>query len=255
MATIHFGTVPFDTELILFDKDGTLLAFEQFWGYKTADGIEQLLAAIDGSGRLRADLYRSLGVDINSRHLATHSPVVTAANFKLGLIAATVLYQHGWGWLDAELEVERHFSTVFDEPPTAEMVKPLANIAQLFADLNAQGVKIGVITSDDGAPTEAALTLLGVRQRVEFLACADGPYAAKPAPDAVWAACTQFGVDRRRAVVIGDSLTDMVMGRRARAGLSVGVLTGVIDRSELDGHADLVIGSIQEIHVLTQTKV
>jgi phosphoglycolate phosphatase len=47
--------------------------------------------------------------------------------------------------------------------------------------------------------------------------------------------------------VVGDNLHDLDMGRRAGAGLVVGVLTGNSERADLTAHADHVLESIVEL--------
>jgi phosphoglycolate phosphatase-like HAD superfamily hydrolase len=56
---------------------------------------------------------------------------------------------------------------------------------------------------------------------------------AKPDPDLSIAASNQLGVDVADAVVIGDSVWDLLAARRARA-LGVGLLSGGYGREELD---------------------
>ena len=121
------------------------------------------------------------------------------------------------------------------------MLHPVTNLPKLFAALRKAGVRIGVVTSDDLGPTEATLNLLGVRHQVGFLACADSGYPAKPMPQAVWAACEQYKIDPSR--------TDMETGRRAKVGLRVAVLTGMMKREKLAPMADIVINSIGEMRV------
>ncbi len=249
MAHILFGTQSFDTDLIIFDKDGTLIEFQHLWAAKTVEAIERLVGELGEDGTLRADLYRSFGYAAQTQKLAADSPMVVAANFKLILIAATVLYQHGHGWLEAEMLAEQHFAPVMSEPPKLDMLHPVTDLPRLFKSLRQAGVRIAVITSDDTAPTEATLNLLGIRQHVGFIACADSQYPAKPNPQAIWAACELWQFDPKRVVMVGDSTTDLETGRRAGLGLRVGVLTGVMGRETLAALASVVLSSIQEIRI------
>ncbi|MBM4465425.1 MAG: HAD family hydrolase, partial [Chloroflexi bacterium] len=49
--------------------------------------------------------------------------------------------------------------------------------------------------------------------------------------------------------VVGDTVADLLMARRAGAGLCVGVLSGVGDPALLAAHADVVLRSIDEIGI------
>jgi phosphoglycolate phosphatase-like HAD superfamily hydrolase len=55
---------------------------------------------------------------------------------------------------------------------------------------------------------------------------------AKPDPDLFLAAAAKVGVDIRHAIVVGDSVWDLLAAQRARA-LGVGVLSGGYGREEL----------------------
>jgi len=269
MAPLLFGAYTFDAELVIFDKDGTLIEFSALWAAYTVNAVEALmalleaeatngsservakqLAPIDTHQLLRNDLYAILGYDPAADHFDPQSPVVTAPLPILYTLAAGVLYRHGWGWLDAELAVGRAFTPVMDAPLVREMVRATTPLPALFGALHKAGVKIAVVTSDDRRPTLAALEWLEVADQVDFMVCADDGYPYKPAPEAVWAACAATGVDVARTVMVGDSTTDMLMAQRAGVGLRVAVLTGTMDASILTPQSDVLLASIGEIQVV-----
>jgi phosphoglycolate phosphatase len=259
MAPIRFGSRTFDTQLVIFDKDGTLIDFAGLWAHYVLNAVEALMASIEEmgesvtsgihSGAVRADLYEIMGYDPAADHFDSQSPVVTAPLPVLHTLAAGVLYRHGWGWLDADLQVQRTFGPVMSAPLPREMVRATVPLPPLFHALVAAGVEIAVITSDDRGPTLATLEWLDVLDQVAFIACADDSYHFKPAPEAIWAACKATGVPLERTVMVGDSTTDMLMGQRAGVGLRVAVLTGAMESAVLAPLADLVLNSIGEILV------
>jgi HAD superfamily hydrolase (TIGR01509 family) len=269
MAELLFGARAFDADLIIFDKDGTLIDFVGLWAYYTVSAVEALMASVEGANRLgneqgksaataasastgtlRADLYAMLGYDPVTDYFDPQSPVVTAPLPTIYTLAAGVLYQHGWGWLDAELQVQRAFVPAVNEPLKREMVHPTAPLDARLNALRAAGMQIAVVTSDDRAPTLTALTWLGIVDQVAFMACADDGYPYKPAPDAIWAACEATGIPPERTVMVGDSTTDMLMGQRAGVALRVAVLTGTMDANTLAPLADVVLESIGKIQVM-----
>ena len=144
MARLTLGSHIFDADLIIFDKDGTLIDFKHLWAQKTIAGVEQLVAAIDGSAALRHDLYHTLGYDPVADEFAMQGPVITAAMSKLYTIAAAVLFQHGWPWLEAELLVEAHLVPGMANVLTANLLRPTTDLRRLFAQLQAAHVQIAV---------------------------------------------------------------------------------------------------------------
>lgn len=253
MTELAFADHLFDADLVVFDKDGTLIDFHRLWAGKSVAGVERLTQAIGAGASLRRDLYQTLGYDPQTGRFASQGPVITASMNVLYVIATTVLYQHGYGWLDAHLLVEQHMASGMAEAFGPQMLQPLADLPALFGSLNAVGVRLAVVTSDDHAPAQRTLEHFDVIDSVGVVIGADDAYPHKPAPDALLAVCTAFGVTPARAVMVGDSSTDMLMGQRAGFGLCVGVASGPMDRSVLDATAHIVIDSIAQIHTVKST--
>jgi phosphoglycolate phosphatase len=84
---------------------------------------------------------------------------------------------------------------------------------------------------------------------LDHLVCGDDGIPVKPAPDMLLAACQHLGVRPERTAVVGDTMGDLLMGRRAGAGFRVAVLTGAGTRELLSPNADALLGSIDEISV------
>lgn len=257
MAQLLFGETPFDAGLVVFDKDGTLIDFDTLWAGKLVAGVERLLAALDrdpaADGSLRTDLYRTFGYDATAGRFFAQGPVITASMPTLYTIAATVLAQHGWGWLDAELLVHETLVPAMAQAFGPHMLRPLANLPALFGALRGAGVLIAVVTSDDESPTRHTLEILGLERYVSFVAGADSGFAHKPAPHAVLAACAAANVPPQRTAVVGDSTTDMLMAQRAGAGLAAAVLTGHMGRALLAPSAQVVLNRVDEIRIHPQS--
>ncbi len=81
----------------------------------------------------------------------------------------------------------------------------------------------------------------------DFVVGADSGYGEKPEPGGVLAACAAVGVEVRRAVVVGDSTTDMLMATRAGVGCRVAVTSGLMTHAVLAPVADVVLESMAEI--------
>ncbi|KAJ8524854.1 hypothetical protein ON010_g16263 [Phytophthora cinnamomi] len=57
---------------------------------------------------------------------------------------------------------------------------------------------------------------------VDALACGDDGLPAKPAGEQIWTICQQLGVEPRNTIMVGDTSTDMLLGKNAGCGLSIG---------------------------------
>lgn len=249
MSEIFFGARRFDAELVAFDKDGTLFDFGASWRPAFLKALDSLLAPFPQPAGLRRALCRALGYDAGSGAFSEHGPFATATSEVIVQAAATALFQE-LGPRLSRLECERMVRDRF-APVVAEWsaLAPAADLARLFGGLHESRVRIALITSDDSGPTKAALDRQGLARMVDFVACGDGPFRHKPAPDALLGASRALGVPLRQAAMIGDTAADLQMARAAGAGLAVGVLTGVGSRETLAPLADVVLDSIAEIGV------
>jgi phosphoglycolate phosphatase-like HAD superfamily hydrolase len=79
---------------------------------------------------------------------------------------------------------------------------------------------------------QPALDTLGIAPGVPIVTRDQAPYA-KPDPDLFLVAADQLGVNIENAVVVGDSVWDLLAARRARA-LGVGLLSGGYGQDELE---------------------
>jgi phosphoglycolate phosphatase len=132
-------------------------------------------------------------------------------------------------------------------PDPVALAQPVADLSALLARLRRRVRLFAVATSDDRDPTERTLAALGIDGEMAALACADDGFPSKPSPDPVLHLCRRLDVPPGRTAVVGDSPADLRMGRAAGVARTVGVLTGVGDRSTLDPLADVVLDSIEEL--------
>ena len=244
---IRFGSVPFDADLVAFDKDGTLIDFEFMWGRMATAWVEHLVEG-GQSESLQRDLYRSLGFDPDRQRTEPESPLAIATTAQLQTIAAATLYRHGVPWPEAEDRARLAFDTGSDLP-LSSLIRATGDVAGLLGHLRESGVRVAVITTDDRAATVETLRILGIAHLVELLVCGDDGLPSKPAPDMLLAVFGRSGVEPACTVVVGDTLGDLLMAQRAGAGLRVAVLTGPGDPAKLAQQADVVLKSIDEIRV------
>ncbi|WP_347711035.1 HAD family hydrolase [Thermalbibacter longus] len=111
-------------------------------------------------------------------------------------------------------------------------VRPLPGARELLAYLTDIGVPWAIATSGRMESARLTLELLEVRPDVPVVT-RDQVRHAKPDPDLFLAAAERLGVPITEAVVVGDSIWDMLAARRARA-LGVGLLSGGYGQAELE---------------------
>jgi HAD superfamily hydrolase (TIGR01509 family) len=112
-------------------------------------------------------------------------------------------------------------------------VRPLPGARALLAHLTRAGIRWAIATSGRMATAKFNLALLGIDASSAVIVTRDDVRRAKPDPDLFTAAAERLQADIESAVIVGDSIWDMLAARRAR-GLGVGVLSGGYGQDELE---------------------
>lgn len=111
-------------------------------------------------------------------------------------------------------------------------VQPLPGARELLAHLTTLKVPWAIATSGALETAQSALDMLNI-PKGQTIITRDRVKHAKPDPDLFLAAAGELGVDSTQAMVVGDSVWDMLAARRAHF-LGVGVLSGGYGEQELD---------------------
>lgn len=112
-------------------------------------------------------------------------------------------------------------------------VKPLPGAVELLRALDAAGAPWAIVTSGRMETAGPLVCSLGVDPDRAVVVTRHQVRNAKPDPDLFLAAAARLGVAIEGAVVVGDSVWDLLAARRARA-LGVGLLSGGYGGEELE---------------------
>ncbi len=256
MARLVVGDLVREIDVVVLDKDGTLIDFDKAWGGRLARGIAAMVASAKGvtsakgGKNLKSALYRTLGGDPANGAILPDGPYVSASIADTGIMAATVLYQAGVEWHDALAIVEQTLLPILKAPPVANEIAGIGDVRGRLRTLKLAGIKLAVATNDERTATLACLVLLGISDLLDAIVCAgDAGLAAKPAPDGLLHIAKILGAPAQRLAMIGDSIGDVLTGRAAAAGLTVGVLSGPATAAQLAPHADIVVADIHALRV------
>lgn len=115
----------------------------------------------------------------------------------------------------------------------ADSVRPLSGAQALLNHLQERGMPWAIATSGRMETARSAFDMLGIDPEEQVIITRDLVTHAKPDPDLFLAAADQLGIDPHNAVVVGDSIWDILAARRAGA-LSVGLLAGGYGQDELE---------------------
>ncbi|MBA2380946.1 MAG: HAD family hydrolase [Chloroflexi bacterium] len=231
-----------EIDLVVFDKDGTLISFDAMWAAWARDlGTRLELAS---SRPVSGDIFATIGFDPQASRVAPSGPLAVATMGEIAELIGAVLRR----WCPSVSAARRILAEAWFEPDPVALAVPLADLPLIFEAIRASGRRIAVATTDDRRPTDATLSGLGLSASVDTLLCGDDDGPRKPDPAALQELADRLGVAIDRTVMVGDAPADLRMAREAGA-RSVGVTSGVAGVADLRREADLLIGSIAELIV------
>jgi len=149
-----------------------------------------------------------------------------------GLLVRALTRELGGGQVDdavAETLRRRHAE---EYAKLLSQVEPLPGAIALLKELTASRVPWAIATSGAFETAGPALAMLDVPPSVPIVT-RDQVKRAKPDPDLFLKAAEKLGADATQAMVVGDSVWDMLAARRANF-LGVGILAGGYGQQELE---------------------
>jgi phosphoglycolate phosphatase len=230
-----------EIDLVVFDKDGTLIDFDTMWAGWAVDLARALEEA---TGEPQADrLFAAIGFSADAGRAAPSGPLGSHSMAQLRRLTVDTVVASGRSPADAE----RIVAAAWRPPDPVGLAVPLADLAALFRSLRAGGRRIAVATGDDRGPTETTLRALGLFDMVDAVATPDDGHPTKPDPAMLVHLCATLGVDPARTAMVGDASVDLEMARTAGFGLVVGVLSGASRRADLEPLADVLLDSVADL--------
>jgi phosphoglycolate phosphatase len=229
---------------ILFDKDGTLLDFNQTWlepYLKVARYLEQQLGK-PGLGDL---LMRNGGFIPETTSWVSDSLLASGSNLQILEFWSQQIGQPIQG------DHLQYFNLTFAHASN-NYVPALDDLHGFLKGLQGRKIKLGLATMDDESNALGMLEKLGLTHFFDFVCGANSGYGIKPEPGMVHAFCDACNISPGQVIMVGDSPKDLNMGRNARVAYSIGVLTGAHDREGLEQYSDYVFENISGLENLLQ---
>ena len=227
-------------DLVIFDKDGTLISFEAMW----VGWAREIGGRLEAATRrpVAGDVFATIGFDPTADRVVPGGPLAIATMDGIRDLVGAVLRR----WCPSVPAAQRILADAWYEPDPVETAIPLADLPRVLGALRDARRRIAVATTDDRRPTEATLAGLGVRDLVDDIVCGDDRGPTKPDPEAIHAVARRLGLRTDRTAMVGDTPADLRMAREAGA-RPIGVASGVTAAADLDPFADVVLVSIAEL--------
>ena len=255
MAVITVGKNKYETDLLVFDKDGLMFDSEQFW-IEMADAriraiskhcapeiVRQWTKLMGVDAKLgENDIYKTGFVD----------PVgilaVAPPNEEIVILAGFLAERNGMVWHEARNLAAELFDESDKDIDLRRALKPQPGFVELMKKINSLDIPYGVATSDTYERTRDSMSLYGCWDKVRFVVTSKDVARGKPEPDMLEYISGKFGVPSGRITMIGDSYVDVKM---AHAAGSIGIGVSPFDdmRQKMKPYATEIINDLNGIEI------
>ncbi len=222
---------------ILFDKDGTLLKFDELWNEATKNVVPEFL--------------NKIGIDADEKNILKAETAIGKSIAVMTYYDMTKAVLKAFG-INADEKILHECSKHLEElyfkevnKSTANIV-PTANLPKLFNWLSDRNIIVGLATADTKQTAIKCLDRLGIMPFFSYLGSDDGKLRPKPQVDIIEDFKSRFGINSDEIIVVGDTNTDMQFAKNGGA-LAVGVLSGVDGEQELNKNADLILNDVSQL--------
>ena len=156
----------------------------------------------------------------------------------------------------AAVRANQLFEQEYDRLLSDRGVRPVPGAAEAVQSLREAGLQICLTTGFARHTQNMILESLDWMSLADLSLCPSDAGRGAPYPDMVLTALLALDLDDVRSVmVVGDTVSDILSGQRAGAGLTVGVLTGHHDQASLEAaEAAVVVPSIQDVPDLVRPR-
>jgi phosphoglycolate phosphatase len=221
---------------ILFDKDGTLIDFADTFFEACANIIHQLG---QGDPQKVKELARAVDFNLHTTSCTADSQIVGGTALTIAELWQPILNR------PSAVQLARELDSYFDKY-TQLAVADFGFTKPTLARLAAMGIILGVATNDSEHNARSHLSAIGIGSMFSFIAGYDSGHGPKPEPGMVIAFASQTGIAINQVAMVGDSINDLLAGRRAGAN-AVAVTSGIAGDEDLRPHADHVIKDISHL--------
>jgi HAD superfamily hydrolase (TIGR01549 family) len=216
-------------ELILFDKDGTLIDIHHYWVSMIKIRAKFLVKKYfnNTNDKVKNKLIDLMGVDINNNKMKPEGPVGIKERAFIVSIVTCFLIENK---VDvSESEIENLFKEVDESTETdiLSLLKVLPNVRELLQNLKDCHIKMAIVSTDITHRAITSMKALKLDDFFDIIVGGDAVEKSKPSADLALYVMNKLNISANRTLVIGDHPVDMHMAKSAKIFANIGVLTGI----------------------------
>ena len=236
-------------DLIIFDKDGTLVDIHHYWSSMIKLRSEMIVKTLSLSSDMYVLLSDCMGIDQSGKKLKPKGPV--------GIKPRRIIIKCVYDFLvrnkiDVSLqEVENIFIQADKESQKnmESLLKILDGVREFLNNCRMNKVRLAIATTDITQRAELAMGSLGMLEMFDVIAGSNEVAKSKPAGDLGELILRRMGISGKNTVMIGDHRIDMEMARNAGIDCAVAVTTGLSSAEDLEGYSKFITDSFNNLNI------
>lgn len=233
-----------DVDLIIFDKDGTLIDVHHYWSSIIKIRSEMITKKwFNGANHKGFEICLTslMGLDIKTGKLKPEGPIGVKSRKYIVNIVKDYICQYAQSVSNSDVESLFKEVDKITECNLSPLLEILPGVELLLEKMNKLGVKAAITSTDITNRAIKAMEALELKHYFSEIIGGDAVEKTKPFPDLANLALSRIGSNPARTAVIGDHPVDVSMGSSADIKTNIGVLNGISKRDNfLHSHCKIV---------------
>lgn len=243
------GQILEDVHLVIFDRDGTLIDLYTYWSWMISKRAGLLCERLELDNQHRQGLISAMGIDATRQRIKPQGPVGLKKREVVMQAAIDYLASRGIsGSMNSCIEAFGETDAI-SLNNLSGIVRPISGLYKLYEDLLSKSCKIAIATTDKTHRAKLVMDFLDLTSKTDLIVGEDSVSKPKPSPEMIEYILETLKIDRGKAIMVGDAVSDMRMGKNANLRSCLAVLTGISDKQMLKEHSDYLIDDISAIKI------
>lgn len=234
-------------ETVLFDKDGTFVDLDYFWGKVTELRVKEVIKKYKLTEERFEKLCLFLGYNCLTQKMLSDG--ITALYSRQKIIEIFTKNLEELNIFVEQKEIEEIFNKVTEKfnKECYKYTKPINSAIEFIKKLRKKGIKLGVVTSDSLYTTELTLKHFGWDKYFDVVIGRESTTQPKESGEGIKLALKKIKANPQTTIMIGDAPMDYIAATNAGLKATILVSTGQININELRKTSNYVVKTLKEI--------
>lgn len=253
-AIITINGRTYETDLLVFDKDGLMFDSGQFWIGLANARMRALIKHCSADdvlawAKLVGVRAETDGCSVTASEITPTGILAVASPLEeITVLAGFLVARSGRTWHEARQLARDLFAESDQDIDLKQALRPQPGFTELMHCLAELNIPYGVATSDTYERTRDSMSMFGCWENVRFVVTPTDVERGKPEPDMLLYISEKQQVPPARIVMIGDSYVDVKMAKAAGS-IGIGVTTDPVMQEKMAPFASEIVPSLEMIHV------